>query len=182
MVATATAWLIVFGPPPTWILSPEDRANYERLLHAQYFASRAVGYAAVEPPEATAFVALASHPGGGTAFKYALLRGTAAARVYALVGLRRTNPAFFWTAVQPFRILPGEVDTFFGCIISSEAVRTVVATDKENPVRLRNGETLQHWWRSRRPGTPANLDVIGGGYTGMFFEWDELIRPQPNST
>src|ERR1043165_4598686 len=183
VVSTAmmTGWFIAFGPPPSWILAAQDKANYQRLLHAPYFASRAVGFLAVEPPEASAFVALASHRGGGTALKYALLRGTPAARIYALVGLRRTDPAFFWIAGQPFRVLPGTVTTFFGCVLSAEPIRTVVATDKDNPVRLRNGETLRHWWQRRPQGAPADLDVIGGGYTAMFFEWDELVRPRPNS-
>ena len=171
------AWIVVFGLPPSWVLSPEQKSNYELLLNAQYFASRAVGYAAVEPPEARAFMSLATHRGGATALKYLLLRGSPAGKIYALIGLRRTSPLFFWVAVQPFRIWPGEVVTFFGCILSEEPVRTAVVTDKPNPVRLRRGQTLRDWWQHRKRGTEANLDVIGGGYTALFFEWNELARP-----
>jgi hypothetical protein len=120
---------------------------------------------------------LAAHPRGGTAFKYILQRGTNEAKIYALVGLRRTNPLFFRIAVQVFRFWPGNATTFFGCIISSEPVRVLVATDKPNPVRLRQGQTLAEWWRHRPRGAEVHLDVIGGGYTGLFFEWSELTRP-----
>jgi len=42
--------------------------------------------------------------------KYLLLTGSRAGRVYALVGLRHTNPMFFHAVVQPFRLWPGEVN------------------------------------------------------------------------
>jgi hypothetical protein len=170
-------WVVVIGLPPTLLLSPGDTANYQLLLKAKYFSGRAVGFLAVEPPEARAFVSLAGHRGGGTAFKYLLFRGTPAAKIYALVGLRRTNPAFFSVAVQVFRFWPGEVETFFGCIIQKEPIATVVATDKPGAVRLKHGETLVDWWRRRMPGVEVSLDVIGGGYTSMFFDWDQLARP-----
>lgn len=174
----ALVWIAAFGLPPSWILSREQKADYELLVAAKYFASRAIGYAAVEPPEARAFMSLASHPGGSTALKYLLLRGSPAGKIYALVGLRRTNPWFFSIAVQPFRVWPGEVTTFFGCIISEEPFRTVVATDQPNAVRLAQGQTLKDWWQHRR-GTRPDLDIIDGGYTAMFFEWDEYARPAP---
>jgi hypothetical protein len=61
--------------------------------------------------------------------------------------------------------------------MQAEPMRTVVATDKPGAVRLRRGETLVEWWRRRTPGAEVNLDVIGGGYTSMFFDWDQLVRP-----
>jgi hypothetical protein len=103
-------------------------------------------------------------------FKYVLLRGSNAGRIYALIGLRRTSPWFFRAAVQPFRIWPGDVVTIFGCVGGGEPLRHIVSSDKNDPVRLRAGETLREWWLSHRPGE-LNLDVIGGGYTSMFFDW-----------
>ena len=35
-------------------------------------------------------------------------------------------------------------------------------------------------YREGSHGRPAVLDVIGGGYTSMFLEWEELTRPRPN--
>ena len=170
------SWVLVIGLPPSLVLSRDDRAHYQTLRHAKYFASRAVGFGAVEPPEARAFVALARSRHGSTAFKYLLLQGSVAAKVYALVGLRRTNPIFFRVAVQPFRVWPGEVVTFFGCIISSERVETVVESRDAHAIRLRPNQTLVDWYRSR-PRRQIVLDVIGGGYTSMFLEWEQLTRP-----
>jgi hypothetical protein len=87
------AWLLIMGAPPSLMLPPTERAHYETLVNAKFFAGPAVGFLVVEPDEARAFVTLAAHPRGGTAFKYLLLPGTMAGRIYALVGLRRTNPA-----------------------------------------------------------------------------------------
>lgn len=146
------AWLLIMGAPPSLVLPPTERAHYETLCNTESFSGRAIGIAAVEPPESRAFMALAAHPRGGSAFKYLLLRGTMAGRIYALVGLRRTNPAFFSVAVQPFRLWPGNVATTFGCVVSSSPVKTVVDSDEP-------------------------LDVIDGGYTTLFFEWEALTRP-----
>jgi hypothetical protein len=161
IVVTLVAWVVIVGLPPTLLLSPGDRADYERLVNAKYFAGPAVGFLAVEPPEARALVSLAAHPGGGTAFKYLLVRGSPAGKIYGLVGLRRTNPAFFRVAVQVFRFWPGEVDTFFGCVIQTEPIRTVVATDQAGrrsvaarrnargmvgaPAARSRGEPRRHW-------------------------------------
>ena len=88
--AAALAWLLAIGLPPSLILSPEDRQSYHLLHDAEYFACRAVGIAGVEPLEATAFMSLATHRGGGTAFKYLLLTGSNAGRIYALVSYPRS--------------------------------------------------------------------------------------------
>jgi hypothetical protein len=165
------------GLPPSVVLSTQEMAHYETLRSAKYFASRGVGIAGVEPPEARAFVALARSSHGATAFKYLLIRGSMAGKVYALVGLRRVSPAFFQLAVQPFRVWPGEVDTFFGCILSLQPVRTLVESDEPEAVRLRPGETLVDRYRSRGLRKRFVLDVVGGGYTSMFLEWEQLARP-----
>lgn len=170
-------WLLVMGPPPSLVLPRAEREQYEILVKADSFAGRAVGIAGIEPPEAHAFMKLAAHPRGGTAFKYVLLRGTTAAKIYALTGLRRTNPRFFSVAVQPFRIWPGRVETVFGCILSAERVSQVIESDDPNAVRLGRGQTLREWFRARASTTNMVLDVMGGGYTSMFLEGDQLTRP-----
>jgi hypothetical protein len=175
-VAVAS-WLFVFGLPPASQLTVEDLARYDRLSKAQWFAGPAVGIGGVEPPESKALRALASRPAGGRAFKYLLLTGTPAGKLYALVGLRRTNPVFFRIAVQPFRIWPGDVETLFGCLGQTVAVRELVESRGVKPVRLAPGETLNQWWKRRKPGVEVNIDIIGGGYTSMFVDIDDLTRP-----
>jgi hypothetical protein len=174
---TLIGWLAVFGPPPRLVLSPSAVAAYETLSKAEYFAGPAVGIAGVEPRESKALRSLAADPRGGSAFRYLLLNASPAARLYGLVGLRHTNPTLFRVAVQPFRIWPGDVQTWFGCGIRSEPVRDVVATRGEHPVRLRDGESLVEWWKRRPPQTGMDLDIIGGGYTSMFVDFAELRRP-----
>lgn len=177
VVLIAGTWLLLFGLPPSLVLSVEELTSYNYLVSAEYFAGPAVGIAAVEPEESKALRLLAARPHGGTAFKYLLLRGTPAGRLYALVGLRHTNPRFFRVVVQPFRGWPGEVRTLFGCVGQSEKIRDVVSTRQNNPVRLKPGETLAEWWRRRSPGAEVNLDIVGGGYTSMFIDFEELTRP-----
>jgi hypothetical protein len=175
-VAVAS-WLLMFGLPPASQFTVDDLVRYDCLSHAQWFAGPAVGIGGVEPAESKALRALASHHSGGRAFKYLLFTGTTAGKMYALVGLRQTNPLFFRIAVQPFRIWPGDVATFFGCIVQTIAVRELVETRGANPVRLAPGETLNQWWKHRKPGVEVNIDILGGGYTSMFVDLAELTRP-----
>lgn len=175
--AAIASWLLVFGLPPAWQLPVEDLVRYDLLTKAKWFAGPAVGIAGVEPAESKALRALASRPDGGRAFKYLLFTGTTAGKMYALVGLRHTNPLFFKIAVQPFRVLPGDVETFFGCVIQSVEVRELVETRGSNPVRLVQGEGLKQWWKRRKRGVAADIDILGGGYTSMFVDFDELSRP-----
>jgi hypothetical protein len=177
VIGASLVWLLVIGPPPVAVLNSQELAQYRTLANAPYFASPAVGFLAAEPDEAKAFVGIAKARWGGTVFKYVLLRGTIAGKVYALAGLRRTNPRFFWVAVQPFRMWSGEVTTFFGCVMSHETVSSVISSEKELPVRLRPGQTLENWWRSHDRRKEVGLDVVGGGYTAMFLEWQSLVRP-----
>ena len=167
-------WLVVLGPPPSLFLSSSQRAEYVCLLNAGYLAAPAVGPAGVGPPQARAFVNLANARGGGTVMKYVLLRGSAIARIYALIGLRRTNPIFCSIVIQPFRFSRAKVKTNFGCFGNTQQVCDLVVSD--GAVQLRRGETLARWLR-RTPRVLPQLDIVGGGYTSMFFDFDELDRP-----
>jgi len=179
ILSAACSVLAFFGPPPTYAFSVSDLESYDRLTRAEYFAGPAVGIGGEEPAESKALRSLAAHASGSKAFKYLLFSATPAGRLYALVGLRHTDPAFFWIAVQPFRFLPGEVETIFGCVGQRVAARELVATPEPNPVRLERGETLRQWWERRKPGDEFSLDILGGGYTSMFVDLDELRRPRP---
>lgn len=176
-VVAGTLWFLAFGLPPSLVLSDANLSHYNSLVNAAYFAGPAVGIAGAEPDESKALRALAADPRGGNAFKYLLFTGSQAGKLYALVGLRHTNRIFFSLAVQPFRAWPGEVQTFFGCVGETVAVREIVFTSGENPVRLKHGETLAQWWRRRKPGAQISLDIIGGGYTSMFVDYAEFVRP-----
>jgi hypothetical protein len=173
--------LVYFGLPPLLALTLDDFVSYQRLAAAEYFAGTAVGIAGVEPPESKALRSLAAHRDGGSAFKYLLFTGSRAGKMYALVGLRHTNPLFFRLAVQPFRFLPGEVDTISGCVGRKMETRELVESSRQNPVRLKRGETLVQWWKRRTPGVELNIDILGGGYTSMFIDLEELRQPLPNA-
>lgn len=170
-------WLFLMGPPPSVALSASELSSYDHLLSAESFAGPAVGIAGTEPDESKAVRLLAASRNGGTAFKYLLIRGTTAGKLYALAGLRHTNPSFFQIVVQPFRIWPGEVQTISGCVGRSVEIRGLVSTRGENPVRLEPGETLAQWWKRRKPGVEVDIDIVGGGYTSMFIDFAELTRP-----
>jgi hypothetical protein len=177
LAIAAGAWLAIMGVPPAFNLPVDDLVSYDRLSNTQYFAGPAVGIGGTEPHESKALRSLASHRGGGKAFKYLLLTGTLAGKMYALVGLRHTNPLFFWVVVQPFRVWPGEVETIFGCVIQKVEIRELVETSGANPVRLKGGESINQWWKRRKTGVEVNIDILGGGYTSMFLDLDELRRP-----
>jgi hypothetical protein len=177
IAASVGAGLITMGLPPAFRLPVDDLVSYNRLSKAEYFAGPAVGIAGTEPQLSKDLRSLASHRGGGNAFKYLLFTGTPAGKMYALVGLRHTNPLVFWVAVQPFRVWRGEVDTIFGCVGQKVEIRELVETSGANPVRLKRGESINQWWKRRKPGVEVNIDILGGGYTSMFVDLDELRRP-----
>ena len=173
----AGSWFFVFGLPPSFTLVADDLESYRTLQQAEYFLGPAVGVSGMEPEESIAIRQLAARPGGGKAFKYLLVTGKPAGKMYALIGLRHTNPLFFSIAIQPFRIWPGEIHTISGCIGQRVPIRDFVASPREDRVQLKRGETLRGWWRRMKPGTDVTLDVLGGGYTSLFVDFEELARP-----
>ena len=170
-VAVVLAVIVgVFGLPPSIALSEAELGDYRTLLNATEFAGPSVGFAGVTPEVVAALRRLERSENGSTAFKYAVLQGTTAAKLYGLVGLKRRSPVTFAVFVQPFRVWPGDVPTFFGCIMSAEKTRHIVTAPDGTGVRLQKGETLDDWWSRNRRSGEVQLDIIGGGYTAMFFD------------
>ena len=171
--------LAAWGLPPRLVLNAADYEQYRILRDAEFFSGPAVGYGGLTPPEMVAFRHFARHSRGGTTFKYLLLTGSLPAKMYALTGLRRSNPTFFRVAVQPFKLLPVFVPTFFGCIIGGERAASLVESDEPDAVRLRKGQTLEAWWEERRGkgGGTLHLDIVGGGYTSMFLDPPRARNP-----
>lgn len=178
-VALLVILLATWGLPPRLALNAADYRQYRVLRDADFFSGPAVGYGAVTPPEMVAFRHFAGHERSGTVFKYLLLTGSLPGKMYALTGLRRSNPAFFTVVVQPFKLTSSPVPTFFGCIISGETVASLVQSEEPDAVRLRKGQTLESWWEARR-GTGSgtlHLDIVGGGYTSMFLDPPRTRKP-----
>lgn len=170
VVLGVALFLLLFGLPPQVAFSDARLRDYKILVKASQFAGPHVGFAAVTPEAVAALRRLEASESGPTAFKYALLQGTTAAKLYALVGLKRTSPNTFAVFVQPFRIWPGYVPTMFGCVMSAERTNHIVAARTGTAVRLHSGETLHDWWLRTRPNGEVQVDIIGGGYSSTFFD------------
>jgi len=66
-------------------------------------------------------------PGAESHFLELLRTATPAGRIYALAGLRATNPRLFRDVATPFRRDRVTVTTFFGCIVSEMTTAQLVA-------------------------------------------------------
>lgn len=179
LVALPAIGLAAWGLPPGVALNAADYGQYRVLRDADFFSGPAVGFGGVTPPEMSAFRHFAQHKRGAAVFRYLLLTGSLPAKMYALTGLHRTSPMFFTVAVQPFKLVPNSVPTFFGCIMGGETVASLIQSEEPDAVRLRNGQTLESWWEERR-GTGSgtlHLDIVGGGYTSMFLDPPRTLKP-----
>jgi hypothetical protein len=72
-----------------------------------------------------------------------LQTGTPAGQLYALAGLRVTNPQLFSETARDFRTFPPTVPTLDGCIVGSALVRGVVSA-------LERGEWIDGFLRAER--------------------------------
>lgn len=155
-------------------LTPRQKEALEYLKKTEVFQLPVVGFAAV--PSA-GFIAMRTVSRSGdrdAAFKDLWKNGKTAGRLYALCGLRRTDPHFFRRALSRLEGSQDSVDLASGCVIAQEPVATIVRDHRA--MQLRPNESAEAWLARRNPAEYVIVDIAGGGYTSMFLDQHRSYR------
>ncbi|HEV8265031.1 MAG TPA: hypothetical protein VGQ06_08765 [Gemmatimonadales bacterium] len=114
-----------FEPPVRSTSDPQALAAAV-LRDADRFSSASVGITGVTPPEVLAWQVVARSEQGDSVFRHLLATGSVPTRLYALAGLRLTNPAAYAAGAKRMRIDGGFVSVVRGCIVMDVAVDSVL--------------------------------------------------------
>jgi hypothetical protein len=100
--------------------------GYEHLCSTKKFAFGGVGYAGVTSSGEFAFRAVLKSPHAAELFRDACIRATDEGKLYALCGLRKTDPEAYDHYVAEFHMETESVQTQSGCVIQNESMSTAV--------------------------------------------------------
>ncbi|MGB9241953.1 MAG: hypothetical protein WA718_07500 [Terriglobales bacterium] len=120
-------WLVpalLFVPVPQSAHSPD--AVVERLAKAGVFAFGPAAYARIISPGEKDYRTVFNRGSALEDFEKVYSAGNSQAKCYALVGIRRLDPARFKELAQPLRDSKETVTTMSGCILSREVFEDVI--------------------------------------------------------
>ena len=106
-------------------------------------------------------------------FKRLIDEASAAGQMYGLVGVYRTDRAYFRSVLPRFASRSDMVSTMVGCIMISERVAEIVTVG--HALVVRDGETLADAVK-RQPH--ATTDIAHGGYTAWYLGRDSDEEPR----
>ncbi|HJW94449.1 MAG TPA: hypothetical protein VJ901_12600 [Thermoanaerobaculia bacterium] len=155
-------------------LTPHEQAAMHQLMTTRTFEYPHIGAAGTASNGFLALRVLAKSKNADAAFKELVAHAALAGQLYGLMGVSRTDPAFFRTVIEHYKELNEPVSVENGCMIMSEQVAIIVHDHRA--VRLPAGTTLTQWLAAN-PKTPAFVDIAGGGLTSLF-----LDAPEPDET
>ncbi len=148
--------------------TPRQQEALHYLMTAASFESRYITEGGTRSGGYLAMRIIGRAPGADAAFKDLVAHGTIAGQLYGLVGVRRTDPAFFRANIQRYKESDAWVQTINGCIISRERVSNVVYDPKA--IRLPPGTTLEQWGRTQRGDKTFFIDIAGGSYSSVYLD------------
>jgi hypothetical protein len=154
-------------------LTDEEQQSYRILKETNQFCDTAVGYAGITPDEVKAFRTILNGHNADSLFKRLLEEAKMPAKLYALCGLYYTDEERFRKEVEKFKNSKEEVETFRGCIISTETVGSIVESKKDNVVRLESkDQTIKEWVTKYKDKFDKGVvyDIVGGGWPNLFKE------------
>ena len=96
------------------------------LFHAERLNSAAIGYSGITPPEVLAWHVILTSPNADSVFKALVKTASTPGRMYALVGIRLTDPVAFEKLAASIVSRGGAVPTMDGCVMTTERVSDVV--------------------------------------------------------
>jgi hypothetical protein len=147
------------------------------LIRTETFEMPLVGFGAVPSTGALAMRIVARSPAADAAFEELLRKGRLAGQLYALCGLRRTDPHLFRRAIERYVHSAAEVPYFSGCVLGGEQVGEIARAP--GAIQLGSHESYQEWIARRDPTKNVIIDISGGGYTLMFLDHlpgEEMFR------
>jgi hypothetical protein len=106
----------------------DKQKAYATLKTVPYFAVGGVGFAGTTSQGEQALRALLKQKDAATVFKTLLKEANQEGRLYALLGLRLTNPTVFARDVTPFLSLKTKAHTMSGCIMCDQPVASLAKT------------------------------------------------------
>jgi len=109
---------------------------YEQLISVKIFAFGGVGYAGITSEGELCVREIASSTNGLKMFRSALAKGTTAAQLYALCGIRRCASSEFDAAAAPVVTANRKVSTMAGCIMSEVSASNIVNHIKNGSYNL----------------------------------------------
>ncbi|MBC7798967.1 MAG: hypothetical protein H7Z37_19015 [Pyrinomonadaceae bacterium] len=140
-------------------LSEKGRTAYQLLLTATEFQESAVGYAGSPSDGFLAFYEISKEKSADAAFKSLLEKSETAGQLYALIGLYKTDNAFFRQAVENYRGSKKTIQVFSGC----------------TKIPFEVGEIVDSKGKAG-----GSLDILSGAYTTHFLERGEQIEDANN--
>lgn len=149
--------LLAFAAHAELRLTPREREAFEYLRTAERLETPSFGIAGLPSYGFVALRILSRSRDADAAYKELIHSGTMPGQLYGLIGVYRSDPLFFATAVRPYVDRPGEILVSEGCVIGKQDIAPIV--------RRRDGQ----------------LDIAGGGYTEWFLErdfeeWEQEVR------
>lgn len=148
-------------------LTPRQQEALHYLMTAGELESTSIGDAGSRSGGYVAMQILQRSGNADAAFKELIAHGTIAGQLYGLIGVRRTDPAFFRANIGRYAKRTDSVRTVNGCLIGSDKIATIVSAP--NAIQLPQGTTLQAWFRDH-PGQSSLMDIEGGSYSSMYLD------------
>ncbi len=147
--------------------TPAEQVAMHHLMTTRTFEYPHVGYAGIESDGYLSLRVLARSKSADAAFKELVAHAAPAGQLYGLMGVSRTDPAFFRAVLEHYKNLDQATSVANGCEIMSEQLSTIVYDPRA--VRLPPGTTLPDWLAAN-PKQPAFVDIAGGGLTSLFLD------------
>jgi len=148
-------------------LTPREMAAMQHLMTTRTFEYPHIGEAGIRSEGYLALRVLARSKSADRAFKELVAHAASAGQLYGLMGVSRTDPAFFRAAIERYRKRADSTSVMNGCEIMSEQVSSIVYYD--NALQLPPGMTLIRWL-TENPRKPSRIDIAGGGLVSLFLD------------
>ena len=151
-------------------LTPREAIVMRHLMTTRSFEYPHTGEAGIHSKGYLALRVLARSKDADAAFKELVAHAAPAGQLYGLIGVSRTDPAFFRAQLERFRKLHESTGVVNGCEVTNEQVANIVAQPRA--VQLPAGTTLNAWLTAH-PDEPSFIDIAGGGLTSLFLDPEE---------
>jgi hypothetical protein len=141
-----------------------EREAFEYLRTALSFDSPHVGIAGVHPHGYLALRIVNRSADADALFKRLIEEGSPAGQLYGLLGVYRTDRAYFRSVAPKFAPRTDEVSTTVGCIMSRQPVAEIVSV--QHALVVLPNETLAE--AVKRQPNGKETDISHGGYTAWY--------------
>lgn len=123
--------------------SQEGQKAQTTLKTAPYFAMGGVGFAGQTSPGEKALRVLLKEKDATTAFQTLLKEANSAGQLYALLGMKQTDPKLFAQVVVPYRKKMDKVKTMAGCIADELTVSNIITNIEQGRYRTQQNNEKQ---------------------------------------